>query len=399
MKAQLERIFRTGVAACQPAAVLPPHLPPPPPGRTILLAFGKAAGSIALAAEQHYGDGLEGAAVVPHGVRAELQRVAVIHAGHPLPDSASVEAAERLLALAASARAGDRVLVLLSGGASSLACLPGEGLPLAAIQALTVDLLRSGAGISDINCVRRHLSRIKGGRLAQAVAGDAELLTLAISDVEGDRPTDIGSGPTVADPTTIDDAKDALRRLGIAAPALGWSESPKAVAGEFRIVADARAALEAAAEEAERLGFKVERLGEAYGAAAETGRRHAGRALTALPGTALISGGELGARVVGGGRGGRNQDYALAAAIAIAGRGDIGGLAADSDGIDGNGIAAGAFFDGTSLARSDRDPAEAQATSDSGGFFAALCDHFVTGPTGTNVNDLRILLVAPRSEG
>ena len=395
MKAQLERIFRAGLAACQPAAVLPAHLPPPAPGRNILLAFGKAAGSMALAAEQHYGEGIEGIAVVPHGVRAELQWIAAVHAGHPLPDSDSVEAAERLLALAASARAGDRVLVLLSGGASSLACLPGEGLALAAMQTLTDELLRSGAGISDINCVRRHLSRFKGGRLARAVAG-AELLTLAISDVEGGRPEDIGSGPTVADPTTIGDASDALRRLGIAAPSIGWSESPKAVAGEFRIVADAQTALDAAAGEAERLGFAVERLGEAYGAAAETGRNHAARALGAAPGTALISGGELGARVVGGGRGGRNQDYALAAAIAIAGRADISGLAADSDGIDGNGIAAGAFFDGTSLARSDRDPAEAQATSDSGGFFAALCDHFVTGPTGTNVNDLRILLVAPK---
>lgn len=394
MRDHLERIFRAGVAASQPARILPPHLPAPGAGRTIVLALGKAAGGMAAVAEAHFGARIEGVAVVPHGDITVLRHLERIEAGHPVPDDGSLAGARRLLALAESAGPDDLVLVLLSGGASALACLPADGLTLVAKQALTRALLRAGADIGEINCVRRHLSGIKGGRLAVAAAA-ARLLTLAISDVAGDAPSEIGSGPTVADPTTIADAKAICRRYGIDSPR-GWSESSKIVPGGFRIVASAGIALAAATAEAQRLGYRVQALGECIGDARTVGARHAALALSTPPGTALISGGELTVKVGDGrGTGGRNQEYALACAIGLAGRAGIQGLAADTDGIDGSTTAAGAFFDGTTLARSSRAAAEAQAASDAGGFFAALGDQCVTGPTGTNVNDLRIILTTP----
>jgi len=394
MKDALERIFRAGVEACRAERVLAPHLPASPPGRTIVLAIGKAAVAMARVAETALPGRLTGLAVVPHGTAGGLERVELIHAGHPVPDAGSVEAAQRLLALAGEAGEEDLVLVLLSGGASALACLPGDGLDLAEKRRVTEALLRSGTAIGEINNVRRHLSRIKGGRLALAAA-PARLLTLAISDVAGDRPENIGSGPTVADPTTIADAKAVLARHGIAGPAAGWSETPKALTSDYWIVARPADAIAAAAAEATRLGYRPVLLGECDGEARELGRAHAGLALKAAKGTALISGGELVVRVTGDGSGGRNREYALAAALKMDGRADIHGLAADTDGIDGAGPAAGAFFDGTTLARSERAAAEALAANDSGGFFDALGDSFVTGPTGTNVNDLRIILIAP----
>ncbi len=394
MREKLERIFRAGVAACHPEAVLPPHLPEPPQGRTILLAVGKAAAAMARVAEARWREPLGGVAVVAHGVESGPGEIELMQAGHPVPDEASRTAAERLLALAGEAEPDDLVLVLLSGGASALACLPGEGLTLEAKQRITRRLLRSGATVREINCVRRHLSRIKGGRLALAAA-PARVVTLAISDVVGDRPEDIGSGPTAADPTTVADAKAILRRYRIEAPARGWSETPKRLPGTFRIVANADLALTAAAAEARRLGFRPVLLGQCEGEAREIGRAHAELVLNAAPGTALISGGELTVTVTGDGSGGRNQEYALAAAMRLAGRGDIHGLAGDTDGIDGASAAAGAFFDGTTLSRSGGDAAQALADSDSGTFFAGFKDLFVTGPTGTNVNDLRIILIAP----
>ena len=390
MRSDLERIFRAGVEACLPHRVLPPHLPPAPAGRVLLLAAGKAAAAMARVAERHFRAGLEGIAVVPHGVTAQLERIELMHAGHPTPDETSVAAAGRLLALARDARAGDLVLVLLSGGASALACLPGDGLNLAEKRRITEALLRSGAAIDEINCVRRHLSQIKGGRLALAAA-PAQTMTLAISDVVGDRPKDIGSGPTVADPSTLAEAKAVLQRHGISDPDVGWSETPKRVVSEYRIVARAADALAAAAAEVERLGYGPTMLGETTGEARATGRAHAALALEAAPGTAFISGGELFVRVSGPGRGGRNQEYALAAALALAGRPGIAGLAADTDGIDGNSEAAGAFFGGEATAGAE----EALKANDSASWFAACGAQLVTGPTGTNVNDLRIILVAP----
>jgi hydroxypyruvate reductase len=375
MRAELGQIWRAGVAACQPARVLPPHLPPAPAGRVIVLAVGKAAGAMASVAEARYGAQVEGVAVVPHSAAARLERIALAHAGHPVPDEASVAAATRMLALAAEARPEDFVLVLLSGGASALACLPVEGLSLAGKQAITAALLRSGARIAEINCVRRHLSRIKGGRLGAD-------LTLAISDVTGDRPHDIGSGPTAADPTSLADARAILDRYGLDAP---LTETAKSASGEFRIVATAKAAVAAAAEEAARLGYSVRTCDECVGEARDIGRAHAELALTMQPGSALISGGELTVAMTGDGRGGPNVEYALSAGIAIAGRKGIQGLAADTDGLDGTSGAAGAFFSGVPIPGA----AEALAANDS----ASCADLFVTGPTGTNVNDLRIILV------
>ncbi|HEX8063796.1 MAG TPA: glycerate-2-kinase family protein, partial [Allosphingosinicella sp.] len=213
----LEAIWRAGMEACLPDRVLSAHLPAPPPGRTILLALGKAALPMAAAVEVRWPGPLSGLAVAPHGSVGSLDRIEVKHAEHPVPYSGSFVAAQRLLALAGEAGEEDLLLVLLSGGASSLACLPGDGLSLQAKATLTEALLRSGASIREINCVRRHLSGFKGGRLALAAA-PARLLTLAISDVLGDSPEDIGSGPTAADPTTLDQARAILDRYGIGAP-------------------------------------------------------------------------------------------------------------------------------------------------------------------------------------
>jgi len=393
-RSDLERIWRAGVAACLPERVLPPHFPEPPPGRTVALAIGKAAAGMAEVLEAHWPWPLEGLAVAPNGSEAKLGRIELLHAAHPVPDEASVAAAERLLALAQRAGADDLVLVLLSGGASALACAPGDGLTLAEKQRLTQELLRSGASIVEINRVRRLLSRIKGGRLG-AAAAPARLVTLAISDVAGNLPREIGSGPTVPDLTSEADARAVLDRYRIEPPAAGWSATVFDVPGEFRIVASALTAMEAAAEEAKRIGYEPFLMGEYTGEARDAARRHA-RVVREVGkgGSALISGGELTVTVSGSGSGGPNREFALASAIELAGAG-IEGLAADSDGIDGSGDAAGAFFDGGTLARSGRDAAEALEANDSGGFFGALGDAFVTGPTGTNVSDLRIVLIAP----
>jgi hydroxypyruvate reductase len=383
-------IWRAGVAACLPERVVPPHLPEPPPGRTIVLALGKAAVPMALAVEQAWRGPLEGLAVASNGATGRLEGIEIATAGHPVPDAGSVAAAERLLRLARSAGPDDLVLVLLSGGASSLACLPGEGLSLEAKRRLTGSLLRSGADIAKINCVRRHLSRIKGGRLALAAA-PARVVTLAISDVFGDRPEDIGSGPTVADSTTVGDARAILAGLGIEAPDAGWSETPDSVPGDYRIVARAADALAAAGAEAERLGYRP-RLFECEGEARLVAAEHAALARAMAPGEALISGGELTVTVTGPGRGGPNQEYALAAAIALQGTRGLSGLAGDTDGIDGNSDAAGAFFDAETAGLG------AEAALDANNSYAFLDTRgalFRTGPTGTNVNDLRIILCGP----
>lgn len=328
---------------------------------------------------------LSGLAVAPHGSESALKRIATMTAAHPVPDRSSVEAAERLLALAQGAGEDDLVLFLLSGGASSLACLPGEGIDLAEKRRLTSALLRSGASVSEINCVRRHLSRFKGGRLALA-APPARLVTLAISDVVGDGPENIGSGPTAGDPSSVGEARAILGRYAVAAPARGWSETPVQVPGAWRLVAGAAVALDAAAAKAQRLGYRPVLL-QCEGEAREVGRAHAELALRAEPGTAFVSGGELTVTVRGSGRGGPNQEYALAAALALEKRSGICGLAADTDGIDGTSAAAGAFFEGGAPGG-----AAALDSNDSDSWFAARGSLFVTGPTGTNVSDLRILL-------
>ncbi|HEY0028148.1 MAG TPA: DUF4147 domain-containing protein [Allosphingosinicella sp.] len=381
-------IWWAGVKACLPERVVPPHLPQPPRGRTFVIALGKAAVPMARAVEAHWPGPLTGLAVTRYGGAEPLTRIEVLEAPHPVPDAASVTAAGHLLSLAASAGPDDLVLVLLSGGASALACLPGEGLTVAEKQQVTTALLRSGAPIAEINCVRRHLSRFKGGKLA-AEASPARLVTLAISDVLGDEPANIGSGPTAADPTTVGDAQAILRRYNIPDAGRGWSETEKAVAGEYNIVASGAEALAAAAQEATKLGYRFVTL-ECAGEARDVAREHARLALQAPAGTALISGGELTVAVRGSGSGGPNHEYALAAALALRGT-RVRGLAGDTDGIDGTSHAAGAFFDGATIT----DPAAAEAAlaaNDSAAFLASRNALFVTGPTGTNVNDLRILL-------
>jgi hydroxypyruvate reductase len=350
-----------------------------------VLALGKAAIPMARVVEERWRGPLSGLAVAPTASAGALERIEAIGAAHPVPDESSIAAAERLLALAERAGADDLVLVLLSGGASSLASLPGEGLDLAGKQALTRALLRSGASVSEINCVRRHLSRFKGGRLALA-APPARLVTLAISDVVGDSPEDIGSGPTVADASGVAEARAILDRHGIEAPARGWSETPARVPGTWRLVASGPDALGAAATAARRLGYSPVLL-TCEGEARKIGREHAALALKAEPGTALISGGELTVTVRGPGRGGPNQEYALAAALALEGHAGVTGLAADTDGIDGPGEAAGAFF---GCGAPGGEPA--LETNDSATWFASRGALFVTGPTGTNVSDLRIIL-------
>ena len=399
----LQRIFRAGVAACHPERVLPPALPGPPAGRTIVLAVGKAAAAMAEVVEKHWEGPFSGLAVAPHGTAARLRRIELMTAAHPVPDEASVAAAEQLLALAGEAGKDDLVLMLLSGGASSLACLP-SGVSLEEKREVTRRLLRSGASIEEINCVRRHLSAIKGGRLG-ATAQPARLVTLAVSDVPGDAPQDIGSGPTVGDPTTCEDALRILSAHEIACPSLSESIKPSAAAAwnaDYRIIAGPRNAVDAAAQEAARIGFRPVILGYRCGdEARELAREHAEQALAARSRgerAALLSGGETTGAVSGSGSGGRNREYALALALALEGAAGISALAGDTDGIDGSGDSAGAFIDASSLARATTagsDSAALLAGNDSGRFFADLGDALVTGPTGTNVSDLRIILVDP----
>jgi glycerate 2-kinase len=421
----LAELYRTAVAAAHPASCLAPHLPDPPPaGRLIILAAGKAAGAMAQTAEAHYLDRIPaariaGVAVTRRGYGRPARIVEVMEAGHPVPDAASLAGAERALALAAGAAAGDLVLVLMSGGASANWIAPVPGLTLAEKQAVNRALLKSGAGIGDINTVRKHLSRIKGGRLARR-AHPAAVATLAISDVPGDDPAVIGSGPTVPDPTTLADARAVVARFKLAltepvtrALADPANESPKpgdpVFAGtSFRLVArpaDAFRAAEAAVRangyangyECILLGDRVE--GEAREVAAAHG--HLARSLQAQGRRAVVlSGGELTVTIAGTGRGGPNQEYALALALALDGAPGIAAVAGDTDGTDGGAGSpddpAGAFIDETTLARAGKlglDPAAFLADNDSTGFFERLGDLLDPGPTFTNVNDFRAILV------
>jgi hydroxypyruvate reductase len=421
-------VFAEAVAAAHPAASLPAHLPAPPArGRLILLAAGKAGGSMAEVAEAHYLDRLgfpaarmQGLAVARHGYGRPTRVVRMIEAGHPVPDAAGLEASEAALALAESATPDDLVLVLMSGGASANWVAPADGVTLADKQGVTRALLRSGAAIDEINTVRKHLSRIKGGRLARAAA-PARVVTLAISDVPGDDPSIIGSGPTVPDPSTLADARAVLARFGVAAPAAvaaaledPANESPKPDDPVFRgtslaIIARPADAVAAATRRLEAAGFAVMSLGaDVEGEARDVARAQAAQAKALLAQgrkVALLSGGELTVTIRGSGRGGPNQEFALALAEALDGIAGIAAIAADTDGTDGGGGAAtdpaGAVVDGASAARARAqglDLAAHLANNDSTAFFAALGDLVETGPTFTNVNDLRCLLINPAQQ-
>jgi hydroxypyruvate reductase len=421
-RAILTRMFEAAVAAAHPRQCLVPHLPPPPSsGRLIVLAAGKAAGSMAAVADAFYrqhgvGDAmLAGLAVTRHGYGEPAGRIPVVEAGHPVPDEAGLEATARTLALAESAGADDLVLVLLSGGGSANWIAPAGRLTLDEKQGITRSLLRSGANIGEINTVRKHLSRIKGGRLAR-VAAPARVLTLAISDVPHDDPAVIASGPTVPDPSTLDEARAVLARRAIPVPDSAKallddpaSETPKPgdplfTRTEFRIIARPANAIVAAAKVAQETGYEVIVLGaDLEGEARDVAEAHARLALDmAASGkrAAIISGGELTVTIRGRGRGGPNQEYALALAAALHGAPDVAALAADTDGTDGGGGSAadpaGAVIDPTTLARAQRLGLDAPALlqdNDSTNFFERLGDLVIPGPTRTNVNDCRIILI------
>ncbi|MDX5930185.1 glycerate kinase type-2 family protein [Acidiphilium acidophilum] len=414
----LERMFAAAIEAALPGHCLPPHLPPPPKGRTIVIGAGKAAAAMAAAVERHWPESsrLEGLVVTRygHGV-GPLARIEVVEAAHPVPDDAGQRAASRMLAMVAGLTADDLVLCLMSGGASALLALPAPGIDLAAKQAVNRALLRSGAGIHDMNCVRKHLSAIKGGRLA-AAAAPAEIVTLLISDVPGDDPSVIGSGPTVPDATTSAEASAILRRYAIEPPpaVAAWladpaSETPKPGHPAFDrartvMIATPFRSLEAAAAIAREAGVTPLILGDAIeGEACEVARVMAGLARScaerghpASPPCILLSGGETTVTVRGKGRGGRNAEFLLALAVALDGNPRIYAVAGDTDGIDGTEDNAGARLDPDTLTRARAagiDPVAALIDNDGYGVFSRLDDLIVTGPTRTNVNDFRAILI------
>ena len=417
-RALLTGMFEAAVGAAAPELCVPKHLPPPPPGRTVVVGAGKAAASMAQAVETHWpGDRpLSGLVVTRYGHGAgPLSRIEVVEAGHPVPDAAGQAAAARMLDLVRGVGADDLVLCLISGGGSSLMALPAPGIGLADKQAVNRALLRSGAGIGEMNCVRKHLSAIKGGRLAVAAA-PAALVTLMISDVPGDDPSVIASGPTVPDASTSADARAVLARYRIDPPAAvaAWlcmdaAETPKpgdAAFARTRIVmaATPQASLKAAAALARTAGVTPLILGDAIeGEAAEVARVMAGitrqcaaHGQPAAPPCVLLSGGETTVTVRGQGRGGRNAEFLLALAVALGGAPGIHALAADTDGIDGTEDNAGALLSPDSLARAGALGLDARARladNDGYGFFAALGDLVTTGPTRTNVNDFRAILI------
>jgi glycerate 2-kinase len=419
----LESLFRAAVAAAHPSTCLARHLPPAPAsGRLIVLAAGKAAGAMCEAAERHYLDAerlapgrMIGLAVTRHGYARPVRAIEIVEAGHPVPDAAGLAATERTLELASQAAANDLVLVLLSGGASANWIAPADGVSFADKQAVTRALLRSGAGIGEINAVRKHLSRIKGGRLALR-ARPASVVTLAISDVPGDDPATIGSGPTVPDPTTLADARGVVERYGLALPdavlralADPANESPKPGgpafdAARYALVARPADAFRAAEAAARAAGYECILLGDRIeGEARAVAADHAQQALALRAQgrrAALLSGGELTVTIRGRGRGGPNQEYALALAIALRGAPGIAALAADTDGTDGGAGAAddpaGATVDPGTLARAGAhglDPEAFLSDNDSTGFFARIGGLIETGPTCTNVNDFRAIVV------
>ncbi|MCB1509869.1 MAG: glycerate kinase [Hyphomicrobiaceae bacterium] len=423
MRQLLRTLFDRAVAAAQPAQCVPPHLPPvPDKGRLIVVGAGKAAAAMALAVEAHYDglgalDRLEGFVTTRHGYGLQTRRLGVREAGHPVPDAAGEQASRDTLALAKTATRGDIVLVLMSGGASALWSAPTAKVTLADKQALTRQLLRAGARIDEMNCVRKHLSLIKGGRLAMAAtSGGARIITCAISDVPRDDPATIGSGPTVADPTTLADARTILARYDITPPtaiaealANPGNETPKPgetrlAESEFRLVAAPAQSLEAAARLLRDQGFAVELLGDSLeGEASDVAKEHAALASHAHASgarVAFLSGGELTVTIRGSGRGGPNQEYALALTEALQGNPGIWAVAGDTDGTDGGTGApddpAGAMVFPDTLERASEshlDPARMLSDNDSTSFFRSLGDLVETGPTQTNVNDFRAILV------
>lgn len=416
MRAFLENIFGHAVAAVRPDAMSLPF-PPAPKGRLIVVGAGKAAAAMAVAAERYYGDKAKGLVIVPDGYDLPTVHIDVAQASHPLPDARGTAAAARILRMAEDAQADDLVLCLLSGGASALMALPAPGVSLADKRAATAALLRSGAAIGEINCVRKHLSAIKGGRLA-AAAAPAYVESLIVSDVVGDDPAVIASGPTVGDPTTCAQALSILERYGVAVPeniiaALkdGRLETPTVLPhGEVHVVARPADAFIAAKNALAAEGFAILDLGDRREGEAQAEAAHqaavvrdirAGKGAVHAP-CAIVSGGELVVTVRGEGRGGPNTEFALALAVALDGVPGVWALAADTDGRDGNAGAAGAVIGPSTLIRArgaGLDAAAALGVHDSATFFAGIGDLVNPGPTYTNVNDFRVILVGVPQRG
>jgi hydroxypyruvate reductase len=417
MRALLEQSFRAAVAAADPQQILAPHLPPAPRGRTFVAAAGKAAASMALCVERHWpADALlEGIAVTRYRHGLPSRRIRIVEAGHPVPDEAGAAASREILDKVAQLGEDDLLLVLLSGGGSSLLSLPAAGISMSDLKALTAQLLRSGASIQEINIVRKHLSAIQGGRLA--AASRAPVHALIISDVTGDDPSYIASGPCAPDPSTFRDAREVLSSRGIAASAAvkarleqSEDETPKPGDPIFartqnRVIATAHASLEAAAAAFAAKGIQPVILGDAItGEAAEVAkvmaalvkeiRAHGG---PWRPPVALISGGECTVTVrAESGRGGRCSEFLLSLAIELDGMADVHAVAADTDGIDGSEDNAGALMEPGTLRRAREQGLNARsvlARHDSYTLFSTLGDLVVTGPTLTNVNDYRAILV------
>lgn len=412
-------LYAEALAAADPMKVLPSHLPEPPPGRTVVVGMGKAAAAMALAVEAHWRGPLSGVVVAPQGAELPTRSIAVHTASHPVPDERSTAGARKLLQAVQGLSAEDLVLALVSGGGSAVAALPAEGLSLADKQRVTTALLRRGATIAEINTVRRHLSAIKGGRLA-AKAWPARVLTLVISDVPGDDPPLVASGPTLPDASTCADALGVLRRHGLdielpavaAAMARGDWESIKPADSrlakhEHRLIASAWDGLSAASRKAAALGLSCHVLSDAMeGEASELAKAHAALALSVAnrgapfkPPCVLLSGGEATVTVRGEGRGGRNTEFALALAMALEGRAGshrIHALSAGTDGLDGRADAAGAWVSPGLLGQARAlglDPRQRLDANDSAAVFAAAGALLHTGPTFTNINDFRAMLV------
>ena len=420
----LRAMFDAAIASAQPDRVIAAHLPPAPKGRLIVIGAGKASAAMARAVEDHWPgakDALTGTVVTRYGYAVPCERIQVLEASHPVPDAAGLAAAQTLLSQVQGLSEDDLVLCLISGGGSSLLPLPLDGLTLQHKQDVNRALLKSGATISEMNCVRRHLSAIKGGRLA-AACHPARVLTLLISDVPGDDPIDIASGPTVPDPTTCADALAIVKRYGIELPGpvrvvleSGRGESVKPgdarlARAETRIIAAPQMALEAAAAVARDAGYAPCILGDALeGEARDVGQVLAGIALqvaargqpVAAP-CVLLSGGETTVTVRGRGRGGRNVECLLAMGLALKGHPRIHALAGDTDGVDGQEEIAGAIVAPDTLARAwarGLRPHDRLDDNDGHGFFEALGDSVVTGPTLTNVNDFRAIVVDAPAAG
>lgn len=410
----LNRIFMTAVTSADPSKVLQQHLPSPPRGRCVVVGAGKASAAMAAALEAAWPSvDLSGVVVTRYGHAVPTGRIEIIEASHPVPDDRSAEAAKRILAAVGGLTGDDMVIALISGGGSALMVSPAEGMTLADKMAVNRALLASGATISEMNAVRKHLSRIKGGRLALA-AKPARVVSLLISDVPGDDPSEIASGPTVADPSDIETVREIVSRYALDLPENvrkvleKGEETPKAgdIAEDIRLIAAPSLALQAAADEAVKLGLTPLILGDSLeGESRDVGAVMAGIAISArrkglpLKGPAvLLSGGETTVTIGKGpaGKGGRNTEFLLSLALTLKGADGIWAIAGDSDGIDGVEDAAGAVVTPDTLARmraAGVDPRQSLVSHDSYTAFRAAGDLVVTGPTLTNVNDIRAILI------